>query len=348
MPTDGEVKLVTATLLVSRNANMPRYRLGLRCIPILVLFIAIAAPASQDLTRIHIESALVTVPVIVSDSQGRFLPGLNADAFKLYQDGISMPISLFLTSEDPIHIALLLDTSASTLTVLDKIRQAASRFLLQLRPEDLAMVMSFDTDVRLLCSFTSDQRKLNDRIKSVRAGGSTTRMRDAIDEVIQKRLKPISGRKAVVLLTDGQDYGSQVTAPDLLDTVEASGTLIYSIFYSVDPGELMKELTGITSRVPKTASSKKKGPYSAWYEREAQAAKYLEELSELSAGRFYRSDVKALDRVFQQISKELRSQYLLGFYPDRSKLDGNIHTLVVGVSIPDTVVRSRRSFRAIP
>jgi hypothetical protein len=67
----------------------------------------------------------------------------------------------------------------------------------------------------------------------------------------------------------------------------------------------------------------------------------------LSAGRFYRSDVPELDKAFKQISDELRSQYLLGFYPDQSKLDGRIHTLEVQVAIPDTLVRSRRSYRSI-
>jgi hypothetical protein len=109
----------------------------------------------------------------------------------------------------------------------------------------------------------------------------------------------------------------------------------------------MKELVGISSRIPKAADPKK-GPYSVWYEQEEQAAQYLEKISELSAGRFYRSNIKELDSTFKQISDELRSQYLIGFYPDKSKLDGDVHTLVVGVSIPDAVVRSRRSYRAIP
>jgi Ca-activated chloride channel family protein len=298
--------------------------------------------------RIRVESALVTVPVIVSDLKGRLLSGLRADSFRLYQDDIQVSISVFLTSEDPLKIALLLDTSVSTTTVLGKIKKAARKFLLQMRPQDLATVMTFASEIQVLCPFSSDPRELEDAIKGAEAGGSMTLMRDAIDEVIRKRLRSASGRKAIVLLTDGQDHGSRISAPDLLDVVAASGASIYSVFYSVDPRELMKELAGISSRIPKESAARKEGPYTAWNEREARAAQYLEEISELSAGRFYRSNVTKLDSAFRQISEELRSQYLIGFYPDKSKLDGRMHTLRVSVSVPETVVRSRRSYRALP
>jgi VWFA-related protein len=227
-------------------------------------------------------------------------------------------------------------------------KQAARRFLMQMRPQDLAMVVGFDSEVQVLCPLSSDPRKLNDAIKNAHAGGAGTRMRDAINEIALQGFKSISGRKAVVLLTDGQDHGSRISAPDLLDAVAASGTLIYSVFYSVDPRELVKELAGVSSRIPKAAAGREKGSYSVWSEREEQAAEYLSQISELSAGRFYRSDAKGFDAVFKQISEELRSQYLLGFYPDKSKLDGGVHTLVVGVAIPEAVVRSRRSYRATP
>lgn len=301
-----------------------------------------------DTPRIRIESALVTVPVIVSDSQGRFLPGLSAASFKLYQDGLPVPTSLFLTSEDPVKIALLLDTSMSATTILGKIKKAASRFLLQMRPQDLATIVSFDSDIQVLCPLSSDHRELNDAVKRARTRGASTRMRDAINETAQQRFKSIAGRKAIVLLTDGEDHGSRISAPDLLDAVAASSTLIYSIFYNVDPRALLKELVGASSRIPKAGHGRQNNPYADWIERGEQAAQYLEKISELSAGRFYRSSTTEFDAAFRQISEELRSQYLIGFYPDKSKLDGAMHTLVVSVAIPGAVVRNRSSYRAIP
>jgi Ca-activated chloride channel family protein len=300
----------------------------------------------DEFQRIRVESVLVTVPTIVSDSRGRLLPGLKADSFRLYEDDIQVPISIFLTSEDPLNIALMLDTSVSTTTVMGKIKKAARKFLLQLRPQDLATVVAFGSEIQVLCPFSSDPRELRDAIKGANAGGSMTLMRDAIDKVIRQRLRPATGRKAVVILTDGQDHGSRISAPDLLDVVAAAGISIYSIFYNVDPRELMEELAGISSRIPKKTADGKEGPYSAWHEREELAAQYLEKISELSAGRFFRSKVTKLDDAFKQISEELRSQYLIGFYPDKSKLDGATHTLRVSVSIPGAVVRSRYSYRA--
>jgi Ca-activated chloride channel family protein len=290
--------------------------------------------------QIRVESALVTVPVIVTDSQARFLPGLQAGDFRLLQDGTPVPISLFLTSEDPVKIALLLDTSRSTTTVLDKIKKAADRFLQQMRPQDEATVVSFDSDVQMLCPLSSDTREVHRAINAAKAGGMGTRIRDAVWQIAGRRFRSLPGRKAIVLLTDGEDHGSEITAADLLDGLAASSTLIYSVFFHVDPQQLMKELIGVSARLPKAGRN-------AWQQREEQAIKFLEEVSDSAAGRFYKSDVKELDKSFKQISDELRAQYLIGFYPDQSKLDGQTHTLEVQVRVPDTVVRGRRSYRAV-
>jgi VWFA-related protein len=295
----------------------------------------------------RVESALVTVPVIVSDAQGRFISGLNPDDFSLLQDGIPVPVPLFLTSEDPIKIALLLDTSRSTTTVLGRIKKAAERFLLQMRPKDLAMVVSLDSDIRVLSPLSSDTRELTAAINRAESGGMGTRIRDALAEIALRRFRSMTGRKAVVLLTDGEDHGSEVAVPTLLNGLTASSTLIYSIFFHVDPRQLMRELVGSSSRLPKPAASRKNASKDPWEQREADAAAFLERVSDSSAGRFYRSDVAELDKAFNQISNELRSQYLLGFYPDKSKLDGEVHSLEVRVTAPDTVVRSRRSYRAV-
>jgi len=299
-----------------------------------------------DPGKIQVESALVSVPVIVTDAQGKFVPGLTADSFKLYQDGVPTPFSLFLTSEDPLRIALLLDTSKSATTILGKIKGAAKRFLAQLRPQDLAMVMGFDSEIRVLCPLSSDRQELEEGIQSAKAGGSHTRMRDAIVEVAQRRFQSISGRKAIILLTDGQDYGSRISTTDLHDAVAASSTLIYSVFYTVDPRELMKELFGVSPRVPRPVAARGKGAATTWEEDEERAAQYLQQISNLSAGRFYRSTSKDFDSIFKRIAGELRSQYLIGFYPDKSKLDGIMHSLEVRTDVPGATVRSRRNYRA--
>ena len=325
------------------NKNSQRHFLRLVCAALVWVVCHGTSGVSQEIgdpRHIQVESALVTVPVVVRDAQGRFVNGLPPGSFKLFEDGRQVPVSLFLTSEDPIKIALLIDTSRSATTVLKDIKKAAGQFLRQMRPRDLAMVASFDSDVQVLCPLSSETRELKEAIKRAKAGGIYTRMRDAIYEIVQGRSRSIAGRKAIILLTDGRDQGSRMSAKDLLNTVALSNMPIYSIFYHVDPRELMKELFGIPPRFG--------GAGDSWNGQEKEAAQYLDTISELSAGRLYASDIKDLDRVFRQISDELRSQYLLGFYPEQSKLDGAAHTLVVSVSVPDAVVRSRRSYRTAP
>ena len=207
-----------------------------------------ATQETGDPRNFQVESALVTVPVVVRDAQGRFVNGLPPGSFKLFEDGRQVPVSLFLTSEDPVKIALLIDTSRSATTVLKKIKKAASQFLKQMRSQDLAMVASFDSEMQVLCPLSSDARELKESIKRAKSGGAYTRMRDAIHEIVQGRFRTITGRKAIILLTDGRDQGSRMSAKELLDAVASSNTPIYSIFYSVDPRELMKELFGIPPR----------------------------------------------------------------------------------------------------
>ena len=330
--------------IVNRQSSI-----GLVAVALFLAFLAAILHAQQipPSPAIRVESALVSVPVIVSDNKGRYVPGLKAADFKLYQDDAPQPIALFTTSEEPIRIALLLDTSKSTITVLNKIKKAARDFLLQLRAQDQAFVVSFDASIEYLSPLSSDHKELEDAIKKAKVGEYTgTRMLDAILDVIQRKLSSGQGRKAIVLLTDGQDYGSGVSASDLLSAVGASNSVIYSIYYRVDPREVMKKLFGVHSRLPAHKPGSRRGPYAVWDEREERAVAYLEEMSDMSAGRFYRSDVTDLKQTFTQVADELRHQYLLGFYPDKSKLDGNVHSLHVEVSLPDALVRARRSYRA--
>jgi len=293
-----------------------------------------------------VESALVHIPVIVSDSQGRYVPDLKAGDFALFQDEARQPIALFATAQEPIKIALMLDTSKSTLPVLDRIKKAARRFLQELRPQDMAMIVAFDLEVKFLNRLSADSARLDEVVKGVKVGDYVgTKLRDAVFEVLAKRFRGVPGRKAIILLTDGQDYRSEVSKADLLSLAAESDTVIYSILYTIDPREAMKKLFGVSSRMPRTMS----GPEArAILAREKEAADFVEQLSNAAAGRLYRSEAADLKQAFAQITAELRHQYLLGFYPDKSKLDGTLHELRVEVARADVVVRARRSYRAIP
>ena len=337
--------------VISRTGNASLRPLSL-CGVVLLLLCSSAATAQPQKVAgqpFRVETALVSVPVVVSDQKGRFVPGLKATDFKLYQDGMEQPVSLFVTSDRPINIALMLDTSKSTVAVLGKIKKAAAGFLPQLRPQDKAIVISFDSEIQALSQLTSDQTTLKAAIGSAKvAYYEGTKLRDALLDVVGRRFQYLDERKAIILLTDGDDIGSRASLPDLLDAVANSGTVIYSVHYNIDPRQMMKKLFGVSSRLPREevgaqGTSAAPGGIAG---SKTEGLQFLTALSELSTGRVFPSDVARLKGTFQDVAEELRLQYLLGFYPDEARHDGLVHELKVVVDRADTVVRSRRFYRA--
>lgn len=197
--------------------------------------ISVLAQQKQSDAPIKVQTALVSVPVIVSDHQGRYISGLRVGDFKLHQDRIEQPISFFDAAEEPLNVALLVDTSRSSEQVLGDIKKAASSFLQELRPQDRAMVVSFDYDVHVLSGLTSDRKELEWPVKDAKIGERVgTTLRDAVAEVIEHRFKRVEGRKAIILLTDGKDHGSSIDEQDLVDEAAESGALIYPIYFETN------------------------------------------------------------------------------------------------------------------
>jgi VWFA-related protein len=328
-----------------------------------------AARQDQD-APIKLGSTLVSVPVIVSDRNGRYVSGLKAENFTLYKDGAVQPIAFFTAEEEAINVAILLDTSKSTRDVLDKIKDHAKDFLKQLRPQDKAMVVTFDYQVHVLTRLTSDRKELERAVKQAEIGEFVgTTLRDAVFEVTERHFKTIKGRKAIILLTDGKDHGSQISGDDLIDATAESDAMIYSIFYTTkmpnfNPDRLPRRDRNdrlppfgrggrrrfpMNGQFPQTSQGLPQFPDRAQrrerMERQnEQAVEFLEDLSKASAGRFYRSEVSDIKKNFALIADELRHQYRLGFYPEGEKRQGNVHKLRVDVAQTDAVVRARRTY----
>jgi len=210
-----------------------------RTVPIICLVIlgfsglvSSLAQEKQSDAPIKVQTTLVSVPVIVSDRDGRYVSGLKLGDFKLYQDRIEQPIAVLDAAEEPLNIALLLDTSHSTQPVLGDIKKAAGNFLKEMRTQDRAMVVSFDYDVHVLSALTYDRKVLERAIKDSSIGERPgTTLRDAVAEVIEHRFKRVEGRKAIILLTDGKDFGSRIDEQDLFDEAAESGAMIYPILF---------------------------------------------------------------------------------------------------------------------
>jgi VWFA-related protein len=181
---------------------------------------------------VRIETNLVTVPVSVLDRQGRFIADLKREQFKVLENGLEQKIAYFEPTEKPFTVALVLDTSGSTIFHLWEIKEAAIAFAKQLRPQDRVLVVTFDEMVMLLTEATNDLNVVTEVIQRNARTGFSTRLYDAIDLVIKERLNKIEGRKAIVLFTDGVDTSSyQATYQSTLGEVDERDVLIYPIQY---------------------------------------------------------------------------------------------------------------------
>lgn len=334
---------------------------------LLILVAFVAAAAAQEKTGdevIKISTSLVSVPVIVSDKDGRYIANLRAENFEMFQDGEKQQIEFFASEEAPITVALLLDTSRSTQHVLGKIKKAAREFIKFLRPADRAMIVSFDSDVEFLSGIESNQQTLIKAIDNAAIGESVgTVLRDAIYETLQDRLAAVKGRKAVILLTDGKDFGSSISKPSLLYRLEESDTMVYSIFYETgrlpqmpppDFGERFPfpNRRGMGANINRRRQNdrqreriKTMRSRNAMADEEAKA--YLGRLAYLTAGRVYLKNVTDLKDAFVSIAEELRKQYLIGFYPEnQDEPEGTLHQIKIRVNHPNAAVRSKNSYRS--
>jgi VWFA-related protein len=331
---------------------------------------SVPAPVAEEVGAgdvVRINTTLVTVPVSVLDRQGRFVPGLQREDFHVFENGVEQPIAYFEPTEKPFTVALLLDTSASTRFHLWEIKEAAIAFAKQLRPQDRVLVLTFDDEVLLLTEATNDQDVINTVIQMNANTGSSTRLYDAVDLVINERLNKIQGRKAVVLFTDGVDTSSYIaTYQSTLRETEELDALIYPIQY--DTSDYVRTMNGagsvtiVTSRnnwpFPGRSSSRViygapssgsplPGSTRADYQR---AGQYLQGMADRTGGRLYKAnDSTQLAQAFSSIAEELRRQYSLGYYPPSGAVEAEERrTINVRVHRPDLAVRSRNSYMRRP
>lgn len=311
---------------------------------------------------VRINTAFVTVPVSVLDRQGRFVPNLEKKDFRVFENGVEQPIAFFEPTEKPFTVALLLDTSASTRFHLWEIKEAAVAFAKQLRPQDRVLVVAFSDEVLLLTEATSDLNVVSTVIDVNANAGSSTRLYDAVNLVINERLNKIQGRKAIVLFTDGVDTSSYLaTYQSTLREAEELDALIYPIQY--DTTDYMNAMQGggsitvttTTNNWPFGSSSSRTvygvpnngqplpGTTRADYER---ADQYLHAMAERTGGRLHKAnDMTQLTQAFSSIAEELRRQYSIGYYPQNgSDQTDERRQIKVSVERPNVAVRARNSY----
>jgi len=311
---------------------------------------------------IRVNTTLVTIPVSVMDRDGRYVPNLQKEEFRIWEDGVEQDVAFFQSVDKPFSVVLMLDTSPSTQFRLEDIQDAAISFVNQLRSDDKVMVVSFNDDIKVLTDFTTDRNKLQRAILHARTDDGT-RLYDAVDMVINQKLSRIQGRKAIVLFTDGVDTTSRIAGYDsnLMDAQELDA-LIYTVQYDtqqdINAGNFPigrqidiwdQILGGILGggggggrrggggRYPSRRGSGR-GDYEI-------GNRYLRELAEVSGGREYPADsLQNMSSAFANVAEELRRQYSIGYYPKRPPQPGQRRQIKVRARQPNLAVRSRDSY----
>jgi len=276
---------------------------------------------------------VVNIFATVRDKKGEVVKGLTRDDFILEEDGRPQEIRYFAQESNlPLSIGILVDTSGSTRTVLPDEREASLRFLQQvLRPTDRAFVIHFDFEVELLEDLTSSRERLERAIARVetpemrlqrggfgvprtrypgRGGGGRggqgggTVLYDAVFLAADEVLKPQQGRKALILLSDGEDNGSKVPLSTADESAQRADTQVYSILFEDPNGAFtMNRGWGGLQRV--------------------DGRKVMDQISRGTGGKFFEVSRKMpLDRIFAMIEEDLRNQYSLGYSSDSPVVGG--------------------------
>lgn len=197
----------------------------------IVLLLPVASSAQEDEEVVKVETNLVSMPVVVTTRGGDYVADMRKEEFSVFEDGAEQQVAFFATITQPFHVVLLLDTSGSTEEKIGLIRRSAIAFVAELQRADRVRVISFDDEVRVLnTEFTGDQAEMRRAIDSIRPGKGT-RLYDAM-QLTFNLLKPVRGRKAVVIFTDGVDYRShEYNYGNNIRALEESDVIVYPIRY---------------------------------------------------------------------------------------------------------------------
>ncbi|HEY1206263.1 MAG: VWA domain-containing protein [Bryobacteraceae bacterium] len=280
-------------------------------------------PADSENARIQVEVNRVNVLCTVTDKKGRFITDLTKGDFAVLENKQPQSIIEFSAESDlPLRLAILIDTSNSVRDRFRFIQEAAVEFVNSvMRPgQDKAMVVSFDTSAELVSDMSDDPNKLAGLIRDLRPGGGTA-LFDAIYFASREKLVAEQPRdkfrRAIVILSDGDDNQSQMSRDQALEMAQKADTVIYTIS------------TNIT-RI------------------ETDGDKVLKYLSSETGGQaFFPFKVEDLSQSFENIASELRHQYNIYYRPERMKRDGSYQAITLLVRLrKDLVVRARKGYYA--
>jgi Ca-activated chloride channel homolog len=269
---------------------------------------------------------LIALSVTVSNPGHQYVGDLGRDDFSVFENGVPQTVTFFGRSAVPLELALLLDSSASMEQTLPIAQEAAMGFARTLRSADLASIIDFDSTVKTAQAFTNNIPALEDAIRGTTAGGSTA-LYNAVYIALKELTKLIPQddrdkprRRAVIVLSDGDDTSSLVGFDEVLDLASRSDIVIYTI--------------GLGRREP-NRSDGQEGEF------------VLRRLAEQTGGRaFFPKEARELAGVYGEIREELSSQYSLAYESNRGRSGGEWRRILVRVNRPNVIVRTRQGYFA--
>jgi Ca-activated chloride channel family protein len=260
-------------------------------------------------TVLRVRSDLVLIPVTVTDRSGKAVSGLAKEHFTLFEDDAQQKITHFADEDTPASIGIIFDASDSMGPKLNKAREAVNALLRNVNPNSEFFLVTFSTWAAVTVPMTSRPEEIRNSVERLRVGGSTALL-DGVRLGMAEMKHARYERKALIIISDGEDNSSHWTVRELKAAVRQRDILIYSI--------------GISDEV---------GPNVSWLQRMGDAL--LKEIADQTGGcMFSVFKLQQLPRIAEKISGWLRHQYVLGYVPDHSAMDGTYRKVRLKVVRP--------------
>ena len=277
----------------------------------------------------------VRLPITVLDKRGQFVSGLAQTDFQILEDKVPQQIDSFTSEESnnlPLYVAVLMDTSPSTAGKLKFEQESAMNFIQTVvRPrKDRVLFATFDDRVTLRQDFTDRLELLDRAVFAIKKTGEKTALYDAIWQFCDEKMRSAQGRRALVVITDGEDTYSRADINDAIDIAQRTETTLFAI----------STKAGLSSAVPGVESGQVKD----------RSDKDLDRLCDETGGMaFFTGDMLSLERSFSKIAKELRSQYLITYRPTNDRYDGSYRRVDVKLSNghENLKLRTKRGYKAV-
>lgn len=310
-------------------------------------------PGQDEPLRLRAEEVLLNVTVM--DPYGHQATDLIKDEFIVAEDGKRQDLASFVMSSVPVNVVLLLDASGSVINEINSLRDAAMLFVNQLGPEDKISVIEFHTNVELIQDWTSKtddvRHALSWRFKPGMVQNERgnfdygqTALFDALYSTADEQLAKIEGRKAIILLTDGDDTSSKVTYDQAVASIVRSSAMVYVISKARAFITELNRYRGKTARI--FAGGSAQGA-DMWVERLERGERLMTALATRTGGRIY-SPLKDdnLKEVYARVARELKNQYIITYVPKNLEHDGRLRQVQVFLTRPGYAARTRDGYYA--